>query len=80
MNIHLCVMACALTLLSASAPAAARGNSTMYPPAVRGSVVDDYHGTREAAGDTRVVTEAKSRLKPREPAVRDEQGKHDERD
>jgi phospholipid transport system substrate-binding protein len=30
----------------------------------------DYHGTREAAGDTRVVTEAKNRSKPREPPVR----------
>ncbi len=30
----------------------------------------DYHGTREAGGDTRVVTEARNKLKPREPAVR----------
>ncbi len=29
-----------------------------------------YRGSREAAGDTRVLTEAKSKLKPREPAVR----------
>jgi phospholipid transport system substrate-binding protein len=29
-----------------------------------------YRGSREAAGDTRVMTEAKNRLKPREPAVR----------
>ncbi len=29
-----------------------------------------YRGAREAAGDTRVLTEAKSKLKPREPAVR----------
>jgi phospholipid transport system substrate-binding protein len=30
----------------------------------------DYHGARESAGDVRVVTEAKNRAKPREPAVR----------
>lgn len=30
----------------------------------------EYHGAREAGGDTRVVTEAKNRAKPREPAVR----------
>jgi phospholipid transport system substrate-binding protein len=29
-----------------------------------------YRGSREAQGDTRVLTEAKSKLKPREPAVR----------
>jgi ABC-type transporter MlaC component len=29
-----------------------------------------YHGSREAAGDTRVLTEAKNKLKPREPSVR----------
>jgi ABC-type transporter MlaC component len=29
-----------------------------------------YRGSREAAGDTRVLTEAKSKLKPREPAIR----------
>jgi ABC-type transporter MlaC component len=29
-----------------------------------------YHGERDAAGDTRVLTEAKSKSKPREPAVR----------
>jgi len=29
-----------------------------------------YRGARETAGDTRVMTEAKNRLKPREPAVR----------
>jgi phospholipid transport system substrate-binding protein len=29
-----------------------------------------YHGSRDAGGDTRVLTEAKDRLKPREPAVR----------
>ncbi len=29
-----------------------------------------YHGEREAAGDTRVLTEAKSKTKPRDPAVR----------
>jgi ABC-type transporter MlaC component len=29
-----------------------------------------YRGSREAGGDTRVLTEAKSKLKPREPAVR----------
>jgi ABC-type transporter MlaC component len=29
-----------------------------------------YKGSREAAGDTRVMTEAKNRQKPREPAVR----------
>jgi phospholipid transport system substrate-binding protein len=30
----------------------------------------EYHGQREAAGDTRVLTEAKSKSKPRDPAVR----------
>ncbi len=30
----------------------------------------DYRGSRDALGDTRVMTEAKNRLKPREPAVR----------
>jgi phospholipid transport system substrate-binding protein len=30
----------------------------------------DYHGAHESGGDTRVVTEAKNRAKPREPAVR----------
>jgi ABC-type transporter MlaC component len=30
----------------------------------------DYRGSRDASGDTRVMTEAKNRLKPREPAVR----------
>jgi len=30
----------------------------------------DYRGSRDASGDTRVMTEAKSKLKPREPAVR----------
>src|SRR5205085_12515593 len=30
----------------------------------------DYHGARESGSDTRVVTEAKNRAKPREPAVR----------
>jgi phospholipid transport system substrate-binding protein len=30
----------------------------------------DYRGTREVGGDARVMTEAKSRLKPREPPVR----------
>ena len=29
-----------------------------------------YRGSRDAAGDTRVLTEAKNKLKPREPAVR----------
>jgi ABC-type transporter MlaC component len=29
-----------------------------------------YRGSRDVAGDTRVLTEAKDRLKPREPAVR----------
>jgi phospholipid transport system substrate-binding protein len=29
-----------------------------------------YRGSRDTAGDTRVLTEAKNRLKPREPAVR----------
>lgn len=29
-----------------------------------------YHGAREAGGDTRVLTEAKSKGKPREPSVR----------
>ena len=29
-----------------------------------------YHGARDAAGDTRVLTEAKSKIKPRDPAVR----------
>jgi phospholipid transport system substrate-binding protein len=29
-----------------------------------------YRGSREAAGDMRVMTEAKNRLKPRDPAVR----------
>jgi ABC-type transporter MlaC component len=29
-----------------------------------------YRGSRDAGGNTRVLTEAKSRLKPREPAVR----------
>jgi phospholipid transport system substrate-binding protein len=29
-----------------------------------------YRGSRDSAGDTRVLTEAKDRLKPREPAVR----------
>lgn len=29
-----------------------------------------YHGIREAAGDTRVQTEAKNKSKPRDPAVR----------
>jgi phospholipid transport system substrate-binding protein len=29
-----------------------------------------YRGTRPAAGDTRVATEAKSKVRPREPAVR----------
>ncbi len=29
-----------------------------------------YHGARDAAGDTRVLTEAKSKSKPRDPAVR----------
>jgi ABC-type transporter MlaC component len=29
-----------------------------------------YHGARESGGDTRVLTEAKNKLKPREPAVR----------
>jgi ABC-type transporter MlaC component len=29
-----------------------------------------YHGERDAAGDTRVLTEAKSKSKPRDPAVR----------
>jgi ABC-type transporter MlaC component len=29
-----------------------------------------YHGQRAAAGDTRVLTEAKSKSKPRDPAVR----------
>ncbi len=30
----------------------------------------DYRGSRDASGDTRVMTEAKNRLKPRDPAVR----------
>ena len=30
----------------------------------------DYRGSRDASGDTRVMTEAKNKLKPREPAVR----------
>jgi phospholipid transport system substrate-binding protein len=30
----------------------------------------DYHGSRDVAGDARVMTEAKSRTKPREPPVR----------
>ncbi len=29
-----------------------------------------YHGARDAAGDTRVLTEAKSKVNPRDPAVR----------
>ena len=29
-----------------------------------------YRGSRDSAGDTKVLTEAKSKLKPREPAVR----------
>jgi phospholipid transport system substrate-binding protein len=29
-----------------------------------------YHGARDSAGDTRVLTEAKSKTKPRDPAVR----------
>jgi len=29
-----------------------------------------YRGSRDAGGDTRVLTEAKNKLKPREPAVR----------
>jgi ABC-type transporter MlaC component len=29
-----------------------------------------YRGSRESGGDTRVLTEAKSKLRPREPAVR----------
>jgi phospholipid transport system substrate-binding protein len=29
-----------------------------------------YRGSKDSAGDTRVLTEAKNRLKPREPAVR----------
>jgi ABC-type transporter MlaC component len=29
-----------------------------------------YHGARDSAGDTRVLTEAKSKSKPRDPAVR----------
>jgi hypothetical protein len=29
-----------------------------------------YHGARDTAGDTRVLTEAKSKTKPRDPAVR----------
>jgi ABC-type transporter MlaC component len=32
--------------------------------------LDSYRGARDVAGDTRVLTEAKSKLKPREPAVR----------
>ncbi|HLK37684.1 MAG TPA: ABC transporter substrate-binding protein [Polyangiaceae bacterium] len=29
-----------------------------------------YHGSKDVGGDTRVMTEAKNRLKPRDPAVR----------
>src|SRR6266508_287878 len=63
---------CLLTGISVGAPACAAAQTLAYPPARKGDVVDDYHGTRVPdpyrwledpdAPETRAWIEAENRL------------------